>query len=52
MGKQMASATAIHTGDRLGWRLGGTRLVFLLVIAHVSIQSVHVTSSGKPARGQ
>ena len=37
MGEQMTSATAIDTGDRLGWRLGGTRLVLVLVIAHLSI---------------
>ena len=37
MGEQMACATAINAGDRLGWRLGGTRLVLVLVIAHLSI---------------
>ena len=42
MGQQMASSTAINAGDRLCWRLGGTRLVLVLVIAHVSIQPVHV----------
>ena len=41
MGEQVASATAIHTGDRLGWRLGGTRFVLVLVIAHQFIQPVN-----------
>jgi hypothetical protein len=35
MSEQMTSATAIHTGDRFGRRLGGTRLVLVLVIAHM-----------------
>ena len=42
MGKQVASAATIDTGDRLCWRLGGTRLVLVLVIAHQFIQPVHV----------
>ena len=42
MGQQMASSTAINAGDRLCWRLGGTRLVLVLVIAHQFIQPVHV----------
>ena len=37
MGKQMASATAINAGDRLGWRLCRTGLVLVSVVAHVSI---------------
>ncbi len=36
MGKQMASSTTIHTGDRLGGWLGGTRLVLVVVVAHLS----------------
>lgn len=36
MGKQMASAAAINAGDRLGGWLGGTRLVLVVVVAHLS----------------
>ena len=35
MGEQMASASTIDTGDRFGWRLCGTRLILVLVIAHM-----------------
>ena len=38
----MASAATVNTGDRFGWRLGWSRLVFILVIAHQFIQPVHV----------
>jgi 16S rRNA (guanine966-N2)-methyltransferase len=42
MGQQMASAATVNTGDRFGWRLGWSRLVLILVIAHQFIQPVHV----------
>ena len=35
MGEQMASAATVDTGDRFGWRLSGTRLILVLVIAHM-----------------
>ena len=35
MGEQMAFATAINAGDRFGWRLSGTRLILVLVVAHM-----------------
>ena len=38
----MASAATVNTGDRLRWWLGWSRLILVLVIAHVSIQPVHV----------
>ena len=46
MSEQMASTTAIHAGDRLSWRLGGTRLVLVLVVTHMfySTSSLNTTS--------
>ncbi len=48
----MAFATAVHAGDRLSWRLGGTRLVLVLVVAHVSIQALPATKlAGNSVKG-
>ena len=41
MGKQMTCTATVDAGDRFGWRLGGTRLVLVLVIAHL----IYLTSS-------
>jgi 16S rRNA (guanine966-N2)-methyltransferase len=52
MGEQVASATAIHTGDRLGWRLSWSRLIFILFVAHVSIQALPATKlAGNSVKG-
>ncbi len=48
----MAFAAAVHAGDRLSWRLGGTRLVLVLVVAHVSIQALPATKlAGNSVKG-
>ncbi len=45
MGEEVTCAPTVNTRDRLGWRLGWSRFVLILVVAHVSIQPVHASSS-------